>query len=88
MSTIKTKEKGILEKAAENVLQTGKAKPFNWSTGGISGGLDFWLIKPYLIKTVNVDGEVINKIANNFCLFYWKRIVERKKKIIARGWKY
>jgi len=41
VSTIKTKEKGILEKAAENVLQTGKAKPFNWSTGGISGGLDF-----------------------------------------------
>ena len=41
MSTIKTKEKGILEKAAENVLQTGKVKPFNWSTGGISGGLEF-----------------------------------------------
>jgi len=41
VSTIKTKEKGILEKAAENVLQTGKVKPFNWSTGGISGGLEF-----------------------------------------------
>ena len=43
VSTIKTKEKSILEKATENVVKTGKAKPFklDWSTGGVGGGLDF-----------------------------------------------